>query len=390
MADPADRRERDGPRGGPLLGLRDAVRRAIDYRAFYLRYCPRAVPAGARLQTLCPIPSHHHSGKGSPSLSVDLARGLFHCFSRGEGGDAFEFYELMHGVTFAEAVRAMARDLGVDGRDARRRPSPAHAAAPDPPGDAGTEESEPLAQDRVAAICEKFLETCRAEDQTEGRNYLARRGIDARTVARARLAYFPRLAYRRVTRHMLDSFPLAELQHSGLFNRRAHLTFYRHRLLFPFVVEGRAVYLQARTTAAGVEPRWHNMRGAVPALYNSDALSALPSGSTVYLVEGFTDTLTLLTHGFAAVGLVGAGGLKEEWLAPLARFRVAAALDPDDAGRRAAARYEELFRARGLRLALMSLPSDVNDFFRQRAAAAREFSLLTAAAFARATKEDRQ
>ncbi|MCA1615860.1 MAG: hypothetical protein LC800_17520, partial [Acidobacteria bacterium] len=118
MAGPAD----TGTRGGSLLDLRDEVRRAIDYRAFFLGYCPRATLTGARLQTLCPIPSHRHSGKGSPSLSVDLARGLFHCFSRGEGGDAFEFYELMHGVSFAQAVREMARDLGVGGRGRTPRP----------------------------------------------------------------------------------------------------------------------------------------------------------------------------------------------------------------------------------------------------------------------------
>jgi hypothetical protein len=71
-------------------------------------------------------------------------------------------------------------------------------------------------------------------------------------------------------RKMQDAFPLEELQRGGLFNARAHLTFYRHRLLFPFRVEGRAIYVQARTTAAGVEPRWHNMRGVVPSLYNVD------------------------------------------------------------------------------------------------------------------------
>ena len=176
---------------------------------------------------------------------------------------------------------------------------------------------------------------------------------------------------------MLDCFPLEVLQRGGLFNRKEHLTFYRHRLLFPFLVEGRAVYLQARTTASGVEPRWHNMRGHVPALYNLDALRNLPSGSVVHLVEGFTDTLTLTAHGFQAVGLVGAGGLKDEWLAPLGRFRVVAALDPDAAGRRAAARYREMFARRGSGLAVINLPADVNDFFRQHPAAALEFELLT-------------
>jgi DNA primase len=179
---------------------------------------------------------------------------------------------------------------------------------------------------------------------------------------------------------MLDEFPLDELKLSGLFNQQAHLTFYRHRLLFPFYVEGRAVYLQARTTASGVEPRWHNMRGSVPSLYNVDALEDLSSNEVVYLVEGFTDTLTLLTHDFAAVGLVGALGMKEEWLAPLGRFSVVAALDPDTAGERAAARYQEMFNERGMRLTQLNLPSDVNEFFQHRPAAALEFKLLTEAA----------
>ncbi|HKP71480.1 MAG TPA: CHC2 zinc finger domain-containing protein [Pyrinomonadaceae bacterium] len=358
-----------------LLRLRDEIKRVIDYRSFYLRYCPHAHPSGGRLQTLCPIPTHNHSGKGHPSLSVDLTRGLFHCFSRDEGGDAIRFYELMHDAKFGRAVRELARELGLAGRrSGSRQRSLALAAAPD---ESAGQEPEPLARDRIIAVCETFLAACRKEDQSEGVNYLARRGIDAATARRAGVVYFPRRAYRRVMRRMQEAFALEELRRSGLFNARAHLTFYRHRLLFPFRVEGRAVYLQARTTAAGVEPRWHNMRGGVPSLYNADALTELASESVVYLVEGFTDTLTLLARGFAAVGLVGAGGLKEEWLAPLGRFRVVCALDPDAAGRRAACRYEELFAARGLRLARITLPSDVNDFFRHHPAAALEFALMT-------------
>jgi DNA primase len=359
------------------LKLRDEIKRVIDYRSFYLRYCPNAHPSGGRLQTLCPIPAHAHSGRGHPSLSIDLTRGLFHCFSRDEGGDAIRFYELMHEVKFSRAVLELARELGLAGRGRRAR-SLALRAAPDET--ATGQEPEPLAQNRVSAICETFLAACRVEDQAEGLNYLARRGIDAGAARRAGVVYFPRRAYRRVMRRMQAAFALEELQRSGLFNARAHLTFYRHRLLFPFRVEGRAVYLQARTTAAGLEPRWHNMRGAVPSLYNVDALDELASGSVVYLVEGFTDTLTLLARGFAAVGLVGAGGLKAEWLAPLGRFRVVAALDPDAAGRRAACRYEELFAARGLKLARITLPADVNDFFRHHPAASLEFALLTEAA----------
>ena len=357
-----------------LRELSEEIKSRLDYRSFYLRYCPDARVNGARMQTLCPIPTHSHSGKGHPSLSIDLQRGLFHCFSRDEGGDAIRFYELMRGVPFSKAVREIASDLGIGAGGQR---SLAFRAAPDREV---PEQQEPLSVERLTAICERFLKVCRREEQMEGVNYLARRGIDAKTIRSAGLAYFPRRAYRRVMRRMMDAFALEELQRSGLFNALAHLTFYRHRLLFPFYVAGRAVYLQARTTAAGVEPRWHNMRGGVPSLYNVDALNDLPSGGIIYLVEGFTDTLTLLTHGFTAVGLVGAGGFREEWLAPLARFRVVAALDGDKAGERASARYREMFAARGMRLAQLKLPSDVNDFFNHKAAAALEFSLLTEAA----------
>src|SRR5947209_9312404 len=370
--------ERDGGATDRLRELRDEIKRRIDYRSFYLRYCPDARQTGPRLHALCPIPAHAHSGKGHPSLSVDLQQGLFNCFSRDEGGDAITFYELMHGVTFARAVRELAHELGITGRKGKQ-PSLASRAAPDAEA-AGFESFEPLDAGQLSEVCSRFLEVCRAEDQLEGFNYLARRGIEAATVRRAGIVYFPRRAYRRVMRRMREGFAPETLRRGGLFNRREHLTFYRHRLLFPFFVEGRALYLQARTTAAGVEPRWHNLRGPVPALYNVDALRRLASDSVVYLVEGFTDTLTLAARGFAAVGLVGAGGLKEEWLAPLARFRVVAALDPDAAGRRAAARYQELFAARGLRLAVVRLPSDVNDFFRQQPAAALEFELMTEAA----------
>ena len=357
--------------------MSEEIKALIDYRSFYTRYCrEQARISSNRLQSLCPIPHHGHSGRGSPSLSVDLERGLFHCFSRDEGGDCIRFYELMHSVGFVQAVNEIARDLALS--TVKSESSLLRRAAPDAEAPESQEE-EPLLADRLSAMCETFLGACRKEEQSEGRNYLARRGIDEKSMRRAGVTYFPRRAYRRVMRRMLDQFPLSELQQSGLFNRQAHLTFYRHRLLFPFYVEGRALYLQARTTASGVEPRWHNMRGSVPALYNVDALEDLTSGEVVYLVEGFTDTLTLMTHEFAAVGLVGAGGMKEEWLAPLGRFRVVAALDPDAAGERAAARYQEMFAARGMRLAQLVLPSDVNEFFQHHPAAPLEFRLLTEA-----------
>lgn len=356
-----------------LRRLCDEIKSVIDYRSFYAEFCSPSRVTGGRLHGMCPIPAHDHSGGGNPSFSVDLARGLFHCFSRDEGGDAVRFYELMHNVSFGRAVSELAArlDLGTKCATRRRQVPIRLRAAPD-----SEVESEPLGVEQTARVCAEFLRLCLMEDQHEGRNYLLRRGINAETIERAAVAYFPLRAYSRVMRGMQREIPPDDLRRSGLFNRREHLTFYRHRLFFPFMREKQAVYLQARAIAPGVEPRWHNMRGTIPMLYNAEALSFLPSGETVYLVEGFTDTLTLLSHNFHAVGLVGAGGLREEWLPELERFRVVSVLDPDAAGRHATLRYAEMFAERGMQLASVSLTSDVNDFFRTNAAAALELTLL--------------
>lgn len=376
-----NRREKSRER---LRLLCEEIKSVIDYQTFYANYAKGTRISGGRLQGLCPIPSHTHSGTGQPGFSVDLARGLFHCFSRDEGGDVFRFYQLMHGVSFSRAVRELAAQLGVNSNPRRHEQIPLRVrAAPDVESDEANSDAEPLDPIQTADICTEFLRFCSCEDQTEGHSYLLRRGISEDVVERARIVYFPRQAYSRVMRLMTKAFDLTPLRRSGLFNQREHLTFYRHRLLFPFHERAngsRAIYLQARTTAPGVHPRWHNMRGAVPSLYNANALANLPDNSILYLVEGFTDTLTLIAHNFAAVGLVGAGGLRADWIGELARLRVVSLLDPDAAGQRATARYVEMFAKRGMRLSRVVLPLDINDYFRARPSAALELALLTEAA----------
>ena len=77
---------------------------------------------GGNLKGLCPF----HEEK-SPSLSVSPARGLFHCFGCGVGGDVIRFIERIDHVSFSEAVERLAAEAGielhyVDGPGASRPP----------------------------------------------------------------------------------------------------------------------------------------------------------------------------------------------------------------------------------------------------------------------------
>ncbi|WP_248647377.1 CHC2 zinc finger domain-containing protein, partial [Glycomyces tenuis] len=79
---------------------------------------------GGNLKGLCPF----HDER-SPSFNVTPARGVYHCFGCGVGGDAITFLTELDGLTFVEAVERLAARAGlkltyedIDGR-VRRGPS---------------------------------------------------------------------------------------------------------------------------------------------------------------------------------------------------------------------------------------------------------------------------
>ena len=59
--------------------------------------------AGTNYKGLCPF----HQER-TPSFIVSPERQTFHCFGCGKGGNVFTFLMEMDGVTFPEAVRALA------------------------------------------------------------------------------------------------------------------------------------------------------------------------------------------------------------------------------------------------------------------------------------------
>ena len=63
---------------------------------------------GGSLKGLCPF----HDEK-SPSFNVTPARGFFHCFGCGEGGDVIAFLMKIDGPAFAEAVERLADKSGI-------------------------------------------------------------------------------------------------------------------------------------------------------------------------------------------------------------------------------------------------------------------------------------
>ena len=64
--------------------------------------------SGSNYQGLCPF-----HGEKTPSFNVNPARGIFHCFGCGVGGNALTFIMKMEGLSFPEAVKFLAKRVGV-------------------------------------------------------------------------------------------------------------------------------------------------------------------------------------------------------------------------------------------------------------------------------------
>src|SRR5512138_2043523 len=65
--------------------------------------------SGANYLGLCPF-----HGEKTPSFNVNPARGIFHCFGCGVGGNVVTFVMKMEGISFPEAVKLLAKRVGVE------------------------------------------------------------------------------------------------------------------------------------------------------------------------------------------------------------------------------------------------------------------------------------
>jgi DNA primase len=91
------------------------VRERTDIVALISESVPSLKRRGRSFTGLCPF----HKEK-SPSFHVNPDRGFFHCFGCKEGGSAIDFVIKLDGLTFPEAVRALAERAGIEVEEERR------------------------------------------------------------------------------------------------------------------------------------------------------------------------------------------------------------------------------------------------------------------------------
>jgi len=314
-------------------------------------------PAGRNYKGLCPF----HKEK-TPSFMVSPEKQLFHCFGCGAGGNVFTFLMRYEGLSFQEAVKALAERYGIEIREFRGaydKLKPYH-------------DINRLAYEFFRA---KLLHP--REGRT-AREYLLSRGIAPRLWELYALGYAPSgwevlkgfLESRGGDLLLAEEVGLLVRGERGLYDR------FRNRVIFPIEdYRGRILGFGGRIIGEG-EPKYLNSPDS-PLYRKGECLYGLKQArdyiiekKEAIVVEGYFDVLSLAQHDVRNVVAPLGTALtipQLRILKPLCE-RVVFLFDGDEAGRRAAMRSVELLLQEGMEGDVVLLPEgeDPDSFVRGR------------------------
>lgn len=245
---------------------------------------------GGSLKGLCPF----HDEK-TPSFHVTPARGFFHCFGCGEGGDAITFVQKINNLTFTEAIQFLADRTGVQLRiveDGSSRPGL-------PPG------LRVRILEANAAAAEFFAGQLLSPDALVARQFLDGRGFDRTAAEHFGVGYAPR-GGRDLQRHLNQKgFSDDVLRQAGLV-RDNGWDFFQGRLLWPIRDSGsstlgfggRRLFDDDRLPAKYINTPETPVYKKSHVLYGLD-LARQPIGKKhqAVVVEGYTDVMAAHLSG---------------------------------------------------------------------------------------------
>ena len=140
--------------------------------------------------------------------------------------------------------------------------------------------------------------------------------------------------------------------------------FYTPCLLFPYYEqEGKLVGIQSRYLGEKKDvPRFQFLAAQKTRLFNLPILNTLKRGDKLYISEGITDCLAMLSSGLKAVAIPSATIQPLEDLFLLKNYELHMFPDQDEAGQRAFMELRRFFVNNGSIIKAEKLPEDIKDY----------------------------
>ena len=305
------------------------------------------------------------------SFYVVPAKGIFKDFSSGKGGDGITFVMEHEGMSYVEAIRYMAKKYGVEIKE--------EAVSAEQNAQQSDRDSLYIVMNYAKEHYKDLLHHTE-EGRSIGLSYFRERGFNDRTIEKFELGYSINEWDNFNKKALSAGFSEEMLEKAGLIIRKEGGRFYdrfRGRVIFPVHnLAGKVIAFGARIlTKEKDQPKYINSpeteiyhKGKV--LYGMfQARNAIRREDFCYLVEGYTDVISMHLADVDNVVASSGTALTEEQIKLLRRFteNVTVLFDGDAAGVKAALRGIDLVLRGGLNVRIVLLPDaeDPDSFSRK-------------------------
>lgn len=310
---------------------------------------------------LCPF----HDEK-TPSFSVNPAKGIFHCFGCGKGGNAVTFVMEHEHIDYIEALKRLAERYGIEIKW-------------EASGDDELQKGETALLYEIHEIARDYYRDClNAAAGKKALNYLLERGFDKTVLQHFNIGFAPDDWNGLIGQIDPQKFSSTVIDKSGLFIKKdgRFLDRFRNRIMFPICnIAGRIVAFGGRTLDPQETAKYMNSP-ETPIYFKSGTLYGLEHSKTAIqqedeaiIVEGYTDFLRFYSSGIKNVVAGSGTALNHHHARVLKRFTTNATLcyDGDEAGQKATERAGFVLLKEGFDVRALQLPEeDDPDSFLQK------------------------
>ncbi|MDB4107167.1 DNA primase [Bacteroidia bacterium] len=333
--------------------------------------------AGANYKGLCPF----HDDK-SPSMSVSPSKGIFKCFSCGQGGNIFQFIMEHEGLSYPLAIKHLADRYNI----------------PIEEEDIDVDELQEEARIKEGVyVCLEFAKKHfyeRLNDSQDGKvvykPYLTERGINQQTIDKFQIGLSGTEKSHLLNEGLKNGYTVQQLFDAGLVKKinedqgiiESNLrdTFIE-RIVFPiYNVSGKVLGFGGRIIKKDTKaPKYLNSPETIvyekrKQLYGlSISKNQIRKSDQVFLVEGYMDVVSLNQSGVENVVAASGTAFTEEQARLLKRFthNITMLFDGDVAGVNASLKHISTLLEAGLnvRVALFPEGEDPDSFIQKRGTA---------------------
>ena len=329
---------------------------------------------GINYRGLCPFHNDH-----TPSFYVSPTRRSCHCFVCGEGGDSVSFIMKHEQLTYPEALRWLANKYHIEIQETE--------LTDEQKKEQSEREAMFIVNEWAANYFKDILQN-NIDGRAIGLQYFRSRGIRDDIIEKFRLGFCLNERHAMAETAIKQGYKEEYLIKVGLCykpeNSTSKLPFDRFsgRAIFPWIgISGKVVAFGGRvldSRTKGINQKYVNSPDSE--IYHKDhelygifqAKKAIAKENLVYMVEGYTDVISMHQCGIENVVANSGTALSEYQIHILHRFtsNIVLLYDGDAAGIKAALRGTDMLLKEGMNVKVMLLPDgqDPDEFAKKNTA----------------------